>query len=75
MLWWLSASDKELEIASTCMVCGCRDADIDTQLCYQCFCVESNNKRIQQELENEQQEEYFKLMIELVFGGVNGEGI
>lgn len=38
MTWWLSASAEQLREAATCSGCGATDADIDTHLCYDCFC-------------------------------------
>lgn len=37
MTWWLSASSDELAQARTCTQCGCRDADIDLNMCFQCW--------------------------------------
>lgn len=37
MTWWLSASSEELTAASTCQGCGCPGADIDLNLCFDCF--------------------------------------
>lgn len=37
MTWWLSATGEELRQAQTCRMCGCDGADIDLNLCQDCF--------------------------------------
>lgn len=44
-LWWLSASAAELKAASTCRECGCGDADIDLELCFDCFSAKSGSEQ------------------------------
>lgn len=43
MTWWLSCSAAELNAARTCRNCGCKDADIDIGLCFECFCEEQRS--------------------------------
>ena len=45
MTWWLSASPAELKEARTCRQCGSGDADIDLNLCFDCFGKFSESER------------------------------
>ena len=44
-MWWLKATAAELDAARTCRSCGCKDADIDLGLCYDCFMREREERQ------------------------------